>query len=139
MTTFAQYAETHGLTMTATYQGRHDNGEPSPYNGKPWEYDQWVCCLRRGKMSMRVTYKLGIGHADNPPELPDVLYSLALDADDFCTSDVPTFEQWAGIYGYNTDSRTAEKAYRACKRQSKRLMTFLGSALLRELVECEEE
>jgi len=139
MTTFAQFAELHGLTMTTTYQGRHFTGEPALHAPKGWEFDQWVCTIRQGKKSMRVTYKLGTGHAGNPPKLHDVLYALASDANEFCAPDVPAFEQWADNYGYDTDSRKAEKTYRACKRQSERLKTFLGSALLLDLVECEEE
>jgi hypothetical protein len=46
-----------------------------------------------------------------PPAFVDVLASLVLDSD---VIDYPRFDDWAETYGYETDSRTAEKTYRAC-------------------------
>lgn len=46
-----------------------------------------------------------------PPALADVLYSLVSDSD---VLDYATFEDWAVAFGYETDSRAAEKTYRAC-------------------------
>lgn len=46
-----------------------------------------------------------------PPSLTDVLHCLVSDAD---ALNHPTFESWASDLGYDTDSRSAEKIYRAC-------------------------
>lgn len=45
------------------------------------------------------------------PKAGDVLYSLMLDAS---VIDYGGFENWAAEYGYDTDSRKAEKIYREC-------------------------
>jgi len=48
------------------------------------------------------------------PELADVIAALIMDGSaDF---DAQSFEDWASNYGYDTDSRTAEKMYSECLR-----------------------
>ena len=47
-----------------------------------------------------------------PPKVEDVLYSLILDG--MGALDHPTVESWAPDYGYNPDSRTAERIYKEC-------------------------
>jgi len=58
------------------------------------------------------------------PELADVLDCLASDASGFDNS--RSFEEWAGEYGYDTDSRKAEKTYLTVKNQALELKSFLG-------------
>lgn len=53
---------------------------------------------------------LSIGMIANPAPV-DVLCSLCVDAD---VIEYATFEEWAEDYGYDTDSRDAEKTYNAC-------------------------
>lgn len=63
------------------------------------------------------------------PTAADVLHSLISDAQ----SVPPTpgyeysFEQWADDLGYDTDSRKAEKTYRAVVRSAKKTRQFLGN------------
>ena len=45
------------------------------------------------------------------PTLKDVLYSLILDSD---VLQHESFEDWADCFGYEQDSRSAEKIYQAC-------------------------
>lgn len=45
------------------------------------------------------------------PSTADVLYCLVSDAQ---ASDAGSFEEWAGDLGYDPDSRTAERVYKAC-------------------------
>lgn len=45
------------------------------------------------------------------PDPADVFYSLVMDSE---AIDYATFEDWADNLGYDTDSRSAEKIYRAC-------------------------
>ena len=66
------------------------------------------------------------------PTLRDVLYSLVSDAD---AIDCATFEDWASNYGYDTDSRSAEKAYRACLESGLKLRAMLGEEALTKLRE----
>lgn len=67
--------------------------------------------------------------------LPDpcsVIHSLLLDGD---AIDHPSFESWAGDFGYDTDSRKAEATYRICLDMGLRLRNGLGEDLLRQLRE----
>ena len=45
------------------------------------------------------------------PTLKDVLYSLLMDSD---VLNYESFEDWADCFGYDHDSRSAEKTYQAC-------------------------
>lgn len=66
------------------------------------------------------------------PELQDVLSSLVADSD---ALDSPTFEDWASNYGYDVDSRSGEKIYRACLEIGLKLRAMLGNDNLKKLHE----
>ena len=70
------------------------------------------------------------------PELRDVLHSLALDAD---VIDCATFEEWASNYGYETDSRSAEKIYRGCLEIALKLRAAIGDEGLSKLREAGQD
>jgi len=42
--------------------------------------------------------------------------------------DARDFEDWCAELGYDTDSRKAERTFRACQRIAERLRQFLGDA-----------
>lgn len=72
------------------------------------------------------------GGAVPAPKTADVLYCLVSDAS---AADAGSFEEWAGDLGYDTDSRQAERVYRACLETQKALSAaFTGEefATLRE-------
>jgi hypothetical protein len=75
---------------------------------------------------------VGISTSGKPikPDPLDVIHSLALDSD---VLDFPTFEQWASEFGYDEDSRKAEKIYHACLTIGLRMRAALGDAALQEL------
>lgn len=54
-------------------------------------------------------------------DLDDVLYSLIMDS--YATEE--TFEDWCSEYGYDADSRKAERMYNDCKENTKKLKTFI--------------
>jgi hypothetical protein len=64
------------------------------------------------------------------PDAADVLYSLVSDAS---VLDSGSFEEWASDYGYDTDSRKAETAYRACLDIALKLRNSIGEDGLRKL------
>jgi len=45
-----------------------------------------------------------------------------------------SFEDWAGDYGYDPDSRKAEKVYRACQKLCSDLVGLLGKDTVEALV-----
>lgn len=66
------------------------------------------------------------------PVLKDVMYCLVNDGD---AINYTSFEDWADNYGYEKDSRKAEKIYQACLKVGLTLRNELGEPLLQELRE----
>lgn len=101
--------------MTVTY-GAPDNPEFSDSDG-------WTCVLRYANRQMTIPFYMGRGHNGAEPEVSDVLDCLFSDADGV---DGVEFEDWASDYGYDTDSRKAERVYAACRRTRRHLLRLLG-------------
>lgn len=71
----------------------------------------------------------------NMPILPDscdVLASLALDSD---VLNYSSFEEWAPDFGYDSDSRAAEKIYNNCMKIALQIRNGLGEDGLKALTE----
>jgi hypothetical protein len=81
---------------------------------------------------MTVYFSKGIGHHGAEPTTEEVLSCLADDAAGVENS--PSFEDWCSEYGYDTDSRKAEKIFKACEHQATRLKNFLGDDLFEQLL-----
>jgi hypothetical protein len=99
--------------------------------GMPAGSTHWKCRLRRGDKRFTVYFSMGPAHS-REPEVADVLDCLASDASGI--ENAKTFEDWAGEYGYDTDSRRAERTYRICVKQAEKLKQFLGDDLFDQLV-----
>lgn len=67
-------------------------------------------------------YFMGLGLKE-PPKMQDVLNTIFLDSSALDES----FKDWASNYGYDTDSRKAERIFKACKRNAQRLRVALGA------------
>jgi len=74
---------------------------------------------------MTVPFSMGDGYNGAKPTVDTVLDCLASDA----SGADETFEYWCGNFGYDTDSRRAEKTYKAVQRQTAKLRAFLGEDL----------
>jgi hypothetical protein len=95
--------------------------------------------------SFGLYFSQGSAHTTDPT-LADVLDCLASDASGYENARVDTrpdekqdkaltvFEGWASEYGYDTDSRKAEKTFRAIKRQSEQLKRTIGAEAYEELL-----
>ena len=69
-----------------------------------------------------------------PLKVSDVLYSLQMDSMNWeCL-----FEDWAGDYGYDTDSIKARDIFESCQRTAKTLRGILGAALFEQFQNLEE-
>ena len=80
---------------------------------------------------LSVFYSQGSAHT-KPPTAADILDCLASDASG--VENARSFEDWCGEFGYDTDSRSAEKTYRLCVDQAQELKAFLGADLYNELL-----
>jgi len=81
-------------------------------------------------------YSQGSAHT-SPPTVAAVIGCLQTDASS--VNECDTFEEWADCFGYDTDSRSAERMYKTCRAQASKLLAFLGCELFDTLMECEEE
>lgn len=72
---------------------------------------------------LTVYFSQGNAHK-KPPTLAEVLDCLASDASG--VDNARSFEDWASEYGYDTDSRKAERTYHICEKQAQDLKALLG-------------
>lgn len=118
--------------------------ESNPHCGSTSPMYHWSCTVFRLNPTtdgFSFPFSKGAGHVETvrgypdrpiPPTLEEVLDCLASDAAGY--ENAPLFEDWAGEYGYDTDSRKAEKTFRTVQEQAARLKKFLGPALYNELL-----
>jgi hypothetical protein len=85
-----------------------------------------LCILRRGRRKMTVVFSMGRGLEGRAPEAVDVLDCLAMDAAG--VRNAADFEGWCSEYGFDADSRKAEKTFKACEKQASQLERFIGDA-----------
>lgn len=87
--------------------------------------------LRMGRKSLTTYFSQGYG-INGEPAVDDVLDCLASDASG--VENARSFEEWASEYGYDTDSRKAEKTFKTIEKQAEKLRNLLGSDLYEELL-----
>ena len=83
----------------------------------------WRVILTRSGKRMTVPFSQGPA-ISREPTAEDVLDCLASDAASF--ENAQSFEDWASEYGYDADSRKAERIYRAVEKQTVKLRAFMG-------------
>jgi len=91
----------------------------------------WKCTIHFGKRRMTTYFSQGAAISRRPSPA-DVLNCLASDAAG--VDNAGGFEDWAAEYGYDPDSRRAEKTYRLCERQTEKLKALLGPEAFKALV-----
>jgi len=72
-----------------------------------------------------------------PPTIGEVLQCIASDCQSI--EDARNFEEWASEFGFDTDSRKAERTYNACRDEAQTWRTFLGLQRYGELLACRED
>lgn len=130
--------KTRKAKPVSVYDGYSATATPGPPNAD-WNTPNngWRVTLKnkRGKR-MTVPFYMGIG-LKGEPSAADVLECLISDAIGY--RNAASFEDWASDYGYDPDSRAAEKTYRACGRISDRLEKFLTPEEFEALAYPEDE
>lgn len=102
-----------------------------------WEHRLWRVTLSRPRVTphggtMRAQYRTGMGHEGGPnPNIVRVLECLISDAQ----AGRDSFEEFCGNFGYDTDSRSAELTWKACKSTHTRLARLIGDTAIDELSE----
>lgn len=121
--TLGEFVEKHTVTCTVEHVTENPHMPGS-------EMDHWKCVLtafRRGSSRPhRWTsyFSKGPGHHGAPPTAEEVLNCAALDSTGI--ENAGDFEEWCREYGYDTDSRRAERAYELCRSAAGKLKKFLG-------------
>lgn len=87
-----------------------------------WEHEAYTVTLARGDASYSTTYRQGTGHT-HAPTVSQVVSCLLSDAS---AGDGGDFESFCSEFGYDTDSRAAERCYNACRDCSSAMRAMLG-------------
>jgi hypothetical protein len=114
------------IRMKATRTDRN------PHMDDSMDMDHWRCVIRCGSESMSLVFSKGSGHHGAEPTLEEVLDCLASDAAGY--DNAQSFEDWAGELGYDTDSRKAERTYKAIAKQAESLKRVLSEELYKALL-----
>ena len=124
-----RFVENHHVLMSAW-------AAENPNMPDARDMNHYRCVFRWKRRSMTVFFSMGLAHT-REPRADEVLHCLAMDASG--VDNATGFEDWCSNYGYDTDSRKAERIYKTCQRQAKKLRQFCGSAeVYQQLLECEE-
>jgi len=123
LTTTEDFVVHHGVTMTATRADRNPNMGDDEWSRSA---SHFKCVLRFEGRQLTTYFSQGSAHT-NVPTVATVLDCLATDAG--TAFSVGSFEEFCREFGYDDDSRRAERAYRACEAMSGKLERFLGAGL----------
>ena len=93
-------------------------------DGERWEHHAYVVRLSRADRSMEVPWRAGIGITDDPTAA-DVLEALLSDAAAIENAR-GSFEEWALDFGFDPDSRRAERIFQKATEQTEQLRKLLG-------------
>jgi len=123
------------ITITNGWQSlKTDYSEGIGLHFKPaisWGHRTTVDEYNRIKKAVETGNKTGFKQL-RKPALVDVLYSLVMDSDVLESSG---FEDWAENFGFDTDSRKAEKIYSDCMENALKLKAIIGADNLKQLRE----
>jgi hypothetical protein len=127
--TITQFLADHGITAASEWADDNPNMTDMPRGSSHWRVT-----FARGRKRMTVPFSMCPAHSSEPdaPGVFDCLLSDATGADQ-------SFEEWCGYYGYDSDSRKAERTYKAVTRQTAKLRQFLGADLFSAALDCERE
>ncbi len=92
--------------------------------------DIYRITLKRG--NMRRSFKFGQSVVDSDGKTPPTSYDVLACLEKY---DVGSFEDFCGEFGYDTDSRTAERTYKAVLKEYKMVCDLWTSDEIEELSE----
>lgn len=132
MTDLERLCEAKGVTAEVKY-GVYGKEHISAWNDYgSVDSNPYTVTLKYGSKRLTVPFFQGRGIKRDPTPA-DVLYCLCTDA----RAGLMTFEEFCSDFGYDPDSRKAEKTWKACEKLAPRLVKFLGEELLEELSNAE--
>ena len=122
-----KFLEAHGLKDKAVYLGHGPYFDDDEKRGV--SRDIWRLSIKRGNKGFSVHFgnsEADSDHGNTPPTAYDLLACLT-------KYDPGTFTEFCREFGYDEDSRRAEKTYRAEKREWAKVSRFFTAGELEEL------
>lgn len=124
MGTLADFIQKKGIVAKAEWADRNPSMDND--SGHMTRHFKVTLSYMEGDQRKRLTTYFSQGSAHTKePTAADVLDCLASDASG--VENAGTFEEWASEYGYDEDSRKAERTYKICQKQAAQLRLFLNS------------
>lgn len=113
----ADFAKKHGITLTI-------NGQEYKRHWDDDKQSRWVfnCTLKRKGKQYTFDFGQSTAAGDEKPTMYDVLTCIE-------KYDHPTFEDFCGDYGYDTDSRKAERTFKAVQKEYKAVERLFGDIM----------
>ena len=127
MPTIANWLKKHPVRMTATQI------EKRPDNLMADSTRHFLCRLYGSGKSVRIYFSQGSANTKSPT-VQEVLNCLASDS---AGVEESGFEDWCNEYGYDNDSRTAERIFKACQSYVAKLKIIAGDGYESLLYETE--
>lgn len=127
--TFTQFIKKHNVRVSCT------RVRENPSNPEWKDADHWKCQLRMRRKSWTIYFSQGCGHNGVEPSVESILNCVQSDTS---TIQDRSFEEWCSDLGYDTDSRKAERTYKACEKQAHRAEGFFAPDF-EEFLACQEE
>jgi hypothetical protein len=124
--TLRQFVNRHKVTISSEWADRNPN-----MADETWEANHFKVTLRHAGRQLTTYFSQGYG-ISGEPTAECVLNSLGMDAAGY--ENAGSVESWASEYGYDTDSRKAERTYRLIGQQAKKLFNLLGEDLYSTLL-----
>ena len=118
MKTVQSFADQIGLSCDVEWVSENPNMGDMPRGSNHFE----VTLTRDNDQEMACYFSMGPALC-REPEAVEVLDCLISDSRGVLNEG---FEDWADNYGYDSDSRKAEKTYLVCREQAEKLEVFLG-------------
>ena len=118
MKNIKNFIEENKIKMTCEYADHNPN-----MDDKNWQANHYKITLKTNGKQFTLYFSQGIG-ITGEPKIESVLDCLASDAAGY--ENASDFEDWANEYGYDTDSRKAEKTYNLIGKQADKLKNLLG-------------
>lgn len=118
--------------MGVTFAAAQVSQRPDVFNSG-WHAGatHWRVLIQRGNQEMTAHYSMGSAHKGEPVDA-DVFHCLLSDSDGI---EGTNFETWAHEFGYDSDSRKAERIFNACEQTLTDLQRLFSASELSDLRE----
>lgn len=125
MKTIKSFVNANKIKMDVNYAAENKNAPG-------WkDANHYKVMLKMNGKQLTTYFSQGYGITGEPkPE--DVLNAFA--SESLGVENARSFEEWAREYGYDEDSRKAERIFKVCEKQVDKLKNFLGDELYHELL-----